>query len=126
VTDEVRKYLEKAGHALRVAEDLVRIGHVSDATSKVYYAMFYAVQALLRSEGITVIKHSTVESSFGHYFVKPGRIDPKYHKMLIRARLTREVADYDIQDEVDARAAQSRIEEGKDFIDAIKKMLKGQ
>jgi uncharacterized protein (UPF0332 family) len=42
VTEEVGKYLDKAEHALLVAEDLLRGGHAPDAASKIYYSMFYA------------------------------------------------------------------------------------
>jgi len=59
-----------------------------------------AAQALLNSEEIEVKKHSAVESSIGYYFAKSGRLDPKYHKMLINARKIREIADYDIQEEI--------------------------
>ncbi len=45
MTDEVKRYLEKADHALIVAEDLMVQGHTPDAASKVYYAMFYAAKA---------------------------------------------------------------------------------
>ena len=37
MTDQARKYLEKAEHALKVAEDLLKSGHASDAASKIYY-----------------------------------------------------------------------------------------
>jgi uncharacterized protein (UPF0332 family) len=46
MTDEVKRYLRKAEHALGVAEDLLNDGHVPDAASKIYYAMYYAAQAL--------------------------------------------------------------------------------
>ena len=39
MTEEARRYLRKAEHALEVAEDLLKDGHVSDAASKTYYAM---------------------------------------------------------------------------------------
>ena len=35
--------------------------------------MFYAAQALLKSKGIEVTKHSAVESALGHHFAKPGQ-----------------------------------------------------
>jgi uncharacterized protein len=57
------------------------------------YAMYYAAQALLKSEDIEVVKHSAVESALGHYFAKTGRLDPKYHRMLINARKIREIVD---------------------------------
>jgi uncharacterized protein len=65
---EVQRLLEKANHALEVSESLYKQGFSQDATSKLYYAMFYATQALLKSEGIEVIKHSAVESALGYYF----------------------------------------------------------
>ena len=65
VTLEVRKLLEKADHALEVAEELKRKNYHSDAASKVYYAMFYAAQALLKSEEIDVKKHSEAATSRG-------------------------------------------------------------
>jgi len=121
--DEVYRYLNKAEHALEVAEDLLRGGHAPDAASKIYYAMHYAAQALLKNEGIDVIKHSAVEAAFGYYFAKPGRIDPKFHKMLINARKIREIADYDIEEEIVEPVASLKIDEGKAFLSAMKKFI---
>ena len=47
---EVQGLLEKADHALEVAEALEQQGFTQDASSKIYYAMFYAAQALLKAE----------------------------------------------------------------------------
>ncbi|MBI5101590.1 MAG: HEPN domain-containing protein [Nitrospirae bacterium] len=123
MTEEVKKLIEKAEHALEVAKDLLRDGYPSDAASKVYYSMYYAAQALLKSEDIDVTKHSAVESALGYYFAKAGRIDPKYHRMLIDARKIREIADYDIQEEIIEPVASIKIEEGKTFLAAIKDRL---
>jgi uncharacterized protein (UPF0332 family) len=123
MNEEVRRYLEKAEHALFVAESLLEHGHIPDAASKIYYAMFYATKAILTTEGINVVKHSAVESAFGYYFAKPGRIDPKYHKMLMNARKIREIADYDIDEEIVEPVASLKIEEGRMFLIAIKKSL---
>ncbi len=121
--DEVCRYLNKADHAMEVAEDLLGGGHAPDAASKIYYAMYYAAQALLKNEGIDVIKHSAVEAAFGYYFAKPGRIDPKFHKMLINARKIREIADYDIDEEIVEPVASLKIDEGKAFLSAMKKFI---
>jgi len=123
VTDEVRKYLAKAEHALLVAEDLMRDGHAPDAASKIYYAMFYAAQALLKSEEVEVVKHSAVEAAFGYHFAKAGRIDPKFHKMLMSARKIREIADYDIDEEIVEPVASLKLEEGRAFLAAIRELL---
>ncbi len=121
--EETRRYLEKAERALLVAEDLLVHGHIPDAASKTYYAMFFAAKAILCSEGIHVVKHSAVESAFGYYFAKPGRIDAKYHKMLMNARKIREIADYDIDEEIIEPVATLKIEEGRAFLNVIKRTL---
>jgi len=123
MTEEIGMLINKAEHALEVAEELIENGYPSDAASKVYYSMFYAAQALLKSEDINVIKHSAVESAFGYYFVKPGRIDPKFHRMLIDARKVREIADYDIYEEIVEPVASLKVEEGKMFLAYIKDFL---
>lgn len=126
MTEEVKRYLEKAEHALRVAENLLESGHAPDAASKIYYAMFYATQALLKSEGIDVIKHSAVESAFGYHFAKTGRIDPRYHRMLIGARRVREIADYDIDEEIVEPVASLKIDEGREFVQVIRSILESR
>ncbi|MEW6621095.1 MAG: HEPN domain-containing protein [bacterium] len=123
MTEQVKRLIEKSEHAIEVAEELIKDGYPSDAASKIYYSMFYAAQALLKSEGIDVVKHSAVESALGYYFAKPGRIDSKYHRMLINARKIREIADYDIQEEIVEPTASLKIEEGKTFLSAIKHLL---
>lgn len=121
--EETKKLIAKAEHALEVAEKLMHDGYPPDAASKIYYAMFYATQALLKSEGIDVTKHSAVESSFGYHFVKPGRINAKYHRLLMDARKVREIADYDIQEEIVEPDASLKVEQGKEFLSAMKKYL---
>jgi len=121
---EVRILLEKADHALEVAKSLYKGGFPQDAASKIYYAMFYAAQALLRSEDIEVTKHSAVESALGHHFAKTARIDPKYHRMLINARKVREIVDYALQEEIVEPAATLKIEDGEEFVAVMKTLIK--
>ncbi len=123
MTEETIKLIQKAEHALEVAEELINKSYPSDAASKIYYCMFYAAQALLKSEGIEVIKHSAVESALGYHFAKTGKIEPKYHRMMIDARKIREIADYGIQEEIVEPVATLKVEEGKAFLAAIKSYL---
>ena len=120
---EVQRLLQKADHALEVAESLYRQGFPQDASSKIYYAMFYAAQALLKSKDIEVLKHSAVESALGYHFAKTARIDPKYHRMLINARKIREIVDYDIQEELVEPVALLKLEDGKEFVAVMKAII---
>jgi uncharacterized protein (UPF0332 family) len=54
--EEIQKLIQKSEHALKAAENLMKEDYPSDAASKAYYAMFYAVRALLLSIEIDVSK----------------------------------------------------------------------
>ena len=122
--EEIKRLIQKSEHALKAAEQLMKDGYPSDAASKAYYAMFYAARALLLSADIDVSKHSAVESAFGFHFVKEGKLASRYHRMLIEARKIREIADYDIDEEVEEAAASGRLKDAREFIAAIKQFLK--
>ena len=85
--------------------------------------MYYAAQALLNADGIDVIKHSAVEAAFGYHFAKTGKIDTKFHRMLMNALKIREIADYDIEEEIVEPVASLKIDEGRAFLSFIKDYL---
>jgi len=121
---EILGLLKKSKHAIKVAEDLLIKGYPSDSASKAYYAIFYAAQALLKSAKIDVIKHSAVEAAIGYHFVKNGKIEQKYHRILLDARKLREIADYDIQEEVVRPQAAIKVQEAKDFLKLVQKLVR--
>ena len=59
------------------------------------------------NSGIKRSSHSGVISAFGRFFAKTEKVDPKYHRMITKAQIDRETADYDIYKvilkEVDAK-----------------------
>src|SRR3989338_273243 len=100
MNEEVTQFLEKAKHAHQVAQEFFDKGYYSDSASKSYYGIFYAAKALLVCHKIITSKHSAVESAFGLHFIKNGKLDQKYHRIIIDARKIRELADYAIDEEV--------------------------
>lgn len=60
----------------------------------------------------------------GYHFAKTGRIDPKYHRMLINARKIREIVDYDIQEEMVDQTTVLKIEDGREFVSVLKGIIK--
>ena len=123
MTEEAKKYIEKAEKSLRVAKELFEKGYFEDTCSKAYYVMFYSAQALLKNAGINVSKHSAVVAKFGQHFAKTGKIDPKYHRFLIDAKKKRETADYDVFSFIDRETAEERISWADEFLKRIKKEL---
>jgi uncharacterized protein (UPF0332 family) len=123
VKPEVQEYLKKADRALKVAENLLATDFEAEAAAKAYYAMFYAAQALLKENGIQRVKHSAVQAAFGQHLVKTGKVDEKFHRMLIDARETRELADYTVGEEVSAETALLRVKNAEEFVQVVKTSL---
>ncbi len=123
MTPDAEKLLEKADHALRVVKELLAKDFYADAVSKAYYAMFYAAQAWLLDSGIKRVKHSAVISALGQYFAKTGKLEPKYHQMIIQAQQDREIAYYDIYKIITQKLAEKRQIEATEFVAEIKKHL---
>jgi uncharacterized protein (UPF0332 family) len=81
VKEYSRKLLDKAEHAIEVAEKLLAGGDPGDAIGKGYYALFHATRALLHDRDIKYAKrHGGVHAAFGQYFAKTRELDPKYHR----------------------------------------------
>jgi uncharacterized protein (UPF0332 family) len=123
MTEEVKRYIEKAEKSLKVAKELFGREYFEDACSKAYYVMFYSAQALLKNIGIDVSKHSAVVAKFGQHFAKTGKVDPKYHRFLIDAKKKRETANYDVFSLMDEETAKERISWADEFLKRIKKEL---
>jgi uncharacterized protein (UPF0332 family) len=123
VISEAEKLIQKADNALQVAKELLSNRHYPDAVAKAYYVMFYCASALLLNNDIKRSSHAGVISAFGHFFAKTGKIDPKYHRMITKAQIDREIADYDIYKIISKGVAKRRVEEAEKFLNEIRRHL---
>jgi uncharacterized protein (UPF0332 family) len=123
VNEESRRYLRKAQRSLRASAELLAKGYYEDSCSKSYYATFYATQALLKENGINVVKHSAVVSKFGEQFIKTGKIESHFHRHIIDAKQKREIADYDVFLSINRQTAEERLSGAKAFLKEIKRYL---
>jgi len=120
---EIKQYIKRSEDAIDTVKILIENHKYSDAVSKAYYAMFYAICAALRTKNLDVSKHSGVISLFGLHFVKTGLIDKIHHKRLIKAFNDREVADYRVMKEVIEQVAVQKLDDAHKLIEAIKSFL---
>ncbi|MDO8586018.1 MAG: HEPN domain-containing protein [Armatimonadota bacterium] len=72
--DYIRHLIRQAFETLEEATVLLNNGFTTGVVNRLYYACFYAVSAVLASEGHSSSKHSGVMSLFDQYWVKPGRV----------------------------------------------------
>ena len=69
---EIESLVRRAQKYLKSARILLNAEDYESSVSRVYYAMFYAVEALLLSEGLSFSSHRGVISAFGKHFIKSG------------------------------------------------------
>jgi uncharacterized protein (UPF0332 family) len=74
----LRYRIEQAHETLREAEVLLDESALRGTVNRAYYAMFYALLALLATKQLGTSRHSGALALFDREFVKPGRM----HKLL--------------------------------------------
>ena len=88
--------VERAREALSEARINLEHGSTNLATNRLYYAVFYAVGALLLANNLSSSKHSGVRALFIQHFVKTGRIGNELadlYNLLFKERTDADYAD---------------------------------
>ena len=91
--------------------------------SRLYYACFYAVSALLYSHGLSAAKHSGVRSLFGRHFVKTGMVSRDLAAFYNDLFEYRQESDYEDFFETDPDLLAPWLDQAQQFIDAIAGLL---
>ncbi|GAF74790.1 unnamed protein product [marine sediment metagenome] len=93
---EYAKYrIESARNTFEAAKVLSENGFWNSAVNRLYYAVFYAVNALLVLNEIQTKSHSATKSQFSLHFVKTGRFDKKHGRLLSELFDWRQKGDYE-------------------------------
>jgi len=82
LASKLRTMLDKAIEDIDLALKIINGGPCRVASSRAYYATFYAMEAALLSKGLLRSKHGGVISAFNQYFIKTG-ILPSHFGALI-------------------------------------------
>ena len=122
--EEYSKYrLQRAKETILEVETLIANGFWNTAISKMYYACFYAISALLIKNGIEVSTHAGTRQLFGKVFVKEGRFDKSLAKHYTELFEKRNKGDYNDFFDYDEETTLSLLQPTKDFIKAIENLL---
>jgi uncharacterized protein len=87
--------------------------------NRLYYAMFYAVLALLQEKQLGTSKHYGAISLFDREFVKSGLIDTEYSKALHRAFILRQKGDYLEEAEVSLADIEEIFPQAESFVGLV-------
>lgn len=98
----------------------------NSAMSRLYYAVFYAVNALLMFNGYSPKTHSATRSLFSQHFIKTKEFDIKYSKLLAEFYDNRQKGDYDAVYTFSQKDIDSLFPAAKQMIDEIEKYVSDQ
>ena len=120
----VSNRIETAYKTFDAAKVLSENGFWNSAVNRLYYSIFYAVNAILVNNEIIAQSHSGVKSQFSLYFIKTGKLDKKYGKLLAELYDWRQKGDYESLYEFDSESVLPLFDEVLEMIQAIEKELK--
>ncbi len=101
------------------AEELIKNGYYKVANNRAYYSIFHAMRAVLALVGIDFKKHSGVISYFNQHYIKPGKIDKKFFKIISEASFIRNESDYNDFYIASKEEAQKQLEDAIEFFEVI-------
>lgn len=120
----IKYRLEEADNSIIEAEVLLKEGmSLRSVMNRLYYAMFYAVLALLQEKELGTSKHYGAISLFDREFIKCGIFDKELSKTLHRAFELRQKGDYMEQAEVAKNDVDEMLPKTKDFVNKVKGYL---
>jgi uncharacterized protein (UPF0332 family) len=126
--DERNQYikfrLESALQTYEAAKVLFDNQFWNSSVNRLYYALFYAVNALLVANEIHTKTHASVKSQFSLHFVKTGKFGIKYGKLLNTLFDWRQRGDYENLFDYDKESVEPLFESVLEMIEKIKSEIK--
>lgn len=116
--------LERAEEAFDVAKFSVQKKYWNTAASKLYYTCFYTVLALFAKYNIQSTTHSGAKVLFALHFIKEGKIDAKWGRLLQTLFDKRQEGDYGDFLLIKEEEIIPLIEQVEEFRQTIKEVLK--
>jgi uncharacterized protein (UPF0332 family) len=120
----IKNRIETAYKTLEAAKVLSENGFWNSAVNRLYYSVFYAVNAILVKHEIIAQSHSGVKSQFSLHFIKTGKLKKKYGKLLAELYDWRQKGDYESLYEFDSESVLPLFDSVLEMIQVIEKELK--
>jgi len=111
--------MKRAHEDLDTSKLLLDNDRLTQSINRSYYSIFHATRALLAREGFDSKKHTGVIAYFNLNFVKTGKIEKEYSKILMNAKDTRNDSDYDDYFIISKEDTKKQIDEAEMFIKRI-------
>lgn len=120
----VRYRMGQAHESLREAEILLGESSLRGTVNRAYYAMFYALLALLATKQLGTSKHSGAISLFDREFVKTGTFPRELSRALHLAFDRRQRYDYGELMPLSQQVAEETLVDARTFVTSIEAHLR--
>lgn len=117
--------LERAYKTMEEATLLEGQGYYNAAVNRLYYACYYATEALLLKNKIEAKSHAGVKAMLGLHFVTKGLVPVNIGKILSTLYEKRQSGDYDDFIYCDKEMTDDLTVQAKTYIDSLAQLLKG-
>ena len=114
---------EQANEAIKEVEILLKNDLLKVAVNRIYYGMFYILNALALKHKFKTSKHHQLIGWFNKTFIKDKKINPKYGDIIRRSFSSRTDSDYGVAVKFEKSEVEKLYEEMKEFISTIEKHL---
>jgi len=116
----IKYWMEKSWESLASAVDDYRSQRYSTCVRSAYYACFYALSAVLFSDGKAFKKHSAVRGALHRDFVKTGRLDAEWGRFYDIIFDSRQRGDYQPLVEFEPEQVEHLVEKSGKFIEQMR------
>ena len=112
--------LEKAKETLRTAQILFEdVKDYTSANNRAYYAIFYAIRAVLALEEIDFKRHKDVIAYFNKKYIKTEIFSRKLGSKIAQAQRVREDSDYDDKYQISQEKTKQQINTAEEVIENV-------
>ncbi|MBM3701861.1 MAG: HEPN domain-containing protein [Actinobacteria bacterium] len=120
--DLARYRLNKAKDTLSDSKKYIESATLASTVNRIYYSMFYAVNGLLITRGLSSSKHSGVLSIFNREIVNKGHLEKKWGEFYSDMFKRRQKGDYQDFVEFEKQDVEAWLKKSEEFIDKIDKL----
>ena len=118
--------MEKSQESIKAAELMLRNEMLTFSMNRIYYSMFYAVQALLAADNVSFSKHGQVRGYFNRELIKTGILPKSLGRLYSTTFEYRQKFDYVDFSTPDADMISEYIEKAKEFHKQIEIYLRNK
>lgn len=115
--------IQQARQTAKETKVLIDKGFLMLAINRIYFVMFYALQALALEYDFKTLKYTELREWFNNKFVRTGKVDRFYGKILHNAYEDKTEGDYGLFVTFGKEEVIKKFQDMKIFINEIEKLL---